>query len=175
MRKIKFKAWLKTESRWLEDVEFYLDAFGRVFTTQYSGLGEPYTDITDIVAVVQFTGLHDKNGEEIYEGYVVQKISWVTQDTRKAEKLYKVGDKVKAYDEKEYTIVEIEPNSNKGYEYINLCKIWIDDYEKVEFNPKYGFLPFADSPENCGCCGRGEDPTECRVVGNIYENPELLK
>lgn len=68
MRQIKFRAWLKTELRWLEYGEFYLDALGRVFTTQYSGLGEPHTDITDIVIKVQFTGLHDKNGKEIYEG-----------------------------------------------------------------------------------------------------------
>lgn len=72
MRQMKFRAWHKTLKRWLSYEEFYIDGTGRIFTTQYSEMGEPHTDISDDVELVQFTGLLDKNGKEIYEGDIVQ-------------------------------------------------------------------------------------------------------
>ena len=38
-----------------------------------------------------------------------------------------------------------------------------------------GFEPFSDSQENCGPCGCGDDPKYVKVVGNIHDNPELVR
>lgn len=38
-----------------------------------------------------------------------------------------------------------------------------------------GFEPFSDSNENCGHCGGGLMPESTKVIGNIHDNPELLK
>lgn len=179
MREIKFKAYWK-EAGMVVDIESLHSNGGITFFVD-AKIGNKvektlqFLDEKTQYELMQFTGLYDKNGKEIYEGYIIQKLSHIVQDTRKEKDLYKVGDKVIGWDKKEYIIYSIIPNSNVGYEYINLCQFWADDYTKVEFDPDYGFLPFADSPENCGCCGRGSISTDYRVAGNIYQNHKLLK
>lgn len=40
-------------------------------------------------------------------------------------------------------------------------------------NSSCGFEPFSDSTFNPGYEGGGENPENCEVVGNIYENPDM--
>jgi len=80
---------------------------------------------------MQFTGLLDKNGKEIFEGDILASRQYGT-------------DKLVNFFAVEWDIAEA------------------------------GWNPFADSSENCGCCGGGKKPSDYEVVGNIYENSELL-
>lgn len=121
MRPLKFRVWHKNQGKWLDYEDFYLDSLGRVFTTKYSEIGEPHTDITDDVKLTQYTGLKDKNGKEIYEWDIVE--------------------------------IKSELNGRKTIDTIV--------YERDGFKTKNG----------------GQIPRETRleVIGNAYENPELLK
>lgn len=104
-RAIKFRAWDTDTNKWVEGIELVIHANGRLL------------NIPNHIILMQFTGLHDKNGREIYEG----------------------------------DIVDFLDNTSQG-----LVKktVVIEDIRSL---PDF-------------TCSKWQE-----VVGNVYENPELLK
>ena len=121
-REIKFRAWNKKE----EYMEIVDDL--QMFSNDLS-IGIPSKDYflrKDDVELMQYTGLHDKNGKEIYE-----------------------GDIVKVTYKNETEIFEVR------YDEENTCfRMYYEDLK---------FLDFAI-----------EEVDLYEVIGNIYDNPELL-
>lgn len=123
MREIKFRAWDKTNKLMLEVLWFDLRPGKQVKMQTFGKPQEQWSNFSDMVELMQFTGLLDKNGKEIYEGDIVH---------------YFVMTAV-----------------GKRFEYT----------EEVKWDEKLG--GFANSYY----ISIGEDR---EVIGNIYENPELI-
>lgn len=169
MREIKFRAWKIRRPQKMFEVDFLtfgsLDRNDAVVGATISTLhGEKYQVYVDEIKLMQYTGLKDKNGIEIYEGDIVgeegvyhflEREGW-KPDTGKWKI---IGEKTKNFTGK---------NEEK---YIAGYKLSIIEWEQ----DSCGFEPFSDSFDNCHHCGGGRNSIDFEVIGNIYENPELLK
>lgn len=124
MREIKFRAWDKKEKKMIypnQDERDLVYSFndGNLW---FISKGD-WQDVVDII-FMQYTGLKDRNGEEIYEGDIIK--------TK--------GNPKDKFDEQGTSIDKV---------------IW-DENELCWF--AHGLLH-----------------KSCKVIGNIYENPELIK
>jgi uncharacterized phage protein (TIGR01671 family) len=130
VRPIKFRAWSPSEKRFVQDLTTWLkiDNNGN-FLCQY-----PSSESLKIETLEysQFTGLHDKNGKEIWEGDI----------------LNYCGPHCITYNGKSEVVFE------KGA-FQRLFSNWGNTRRTGNLN---------DS-----------DLSDYEVLGNIYENPELLK
>jgi uncharacterized phage protein (TIGR01671 family) len=93
------------------------------------------------IKVMQYTGLKDKNGKDIYEGDIITPTAYKNTDS------------------KEWIKFKCEVILYKGMFCLKLNKSFITEYK-----PLYKSLEDAASANN-----------RFEIIGNIYENPELLK
>lgn len=127
MREIKFRAWDYEHKYWrygwLTKLTEGVRKFWAIIQDEEDdGLVRYY--IHHEKSIGQFTGLHDKNGKEIYEGDII-KWTWL--------------------------------NGNTYVEYVKFDQIYTEQ--------SYGWgYELSGNPEEDGC----------EIIGNIYENPELL-
>lgn len=145
-REIKFRAWDKKEEKF--DHDMFIDFEGDVWYYAEIKYDTPNTEIDynnseNRYEIVQFTGLKDKNGTEIYEGDIVE-----------FNGLYEIKFG-------EHGV----PNAETG-SYQDLATGF---YFKAQHDLK-DIKPFSlDIPLNRLYA------SECEVLGNIFENPELLE
>lgn len=122
MREIKFRAWFGEEHKMIPFDELHIELENGEYTVWYSLDGDSIQDglCLEDFNIMQYTGLKDKNGKEIYE-----------------------GDIVRLPEDEDYKYYSIIYSKNRlGFTLSNGCG----------FGLSYGI----------------------EVVGNIYENPELL-
>lgn len=139
MRNIKFRAWDTKKKKWLDSSEYQLGWINNelVINPVYNGKGymdeewsssvDLESDLSDHVELMQYTGLLDKNGKEIYEGDILQ------------------------YNYQNYKSSHLE--TIKWYE--------------------NGFFHFQNEDVLFGCKA-SMSSVYYEIIGNIFENPELL-
>lgn len=145
MRKIKFRAWDETKKLMLTVTDIawdYRDGKGlaEIMCINPSGCEyDPFEYRPEHVKLLQFTGLKDCNGVEIYEGDIIHS-----------------GDSKK-----------LLLKGHRGYVVFEDASFTVERRQhKVPYNhDKY--LPYLDWPS--------ESFEQCKIIGNVYENPELLK
>jgi len=144
MREIKFRAWDKDKKQWLRvDTVACIVLYGNGeigFDTGYGviPINSNYAGLQNI-ELMQYTGLHDKNGKEIYEGDILKEPNTIFGDF--------------------LSVVE--------WGKLEICLGWTDTPEMVGWmqkplNKKYDSYPLYIY-------------WDTEIIGNIYENPELLR
>jgi uncharacterized phage protein (TIGR01671 family) len=144
-REIKFRAWLP-EGDWEDDGEKQKHVM--VYDLAFEEF-EPVNDqLNSVENLMQYTGLKDKNGKEIYEGDIVK-----FKECKK-QGVIGFGDCSAIADD----------NYCGGQAWGYYIKYWRDDeiHREVLGNSE----PWS---------GQSTDTDNLIVVGNIYENPELIK
>ena len=132
-REIKFRAWYKILERIIYDDELE-------FSSSIYKLAEALKDVSDGRILMQFTGLLDKNGKEIYEGDIIQ---W-------------------GYGECKECGQEHKKRSGEVY--------W-NDFSACYQTSNGDYL--ISNRGNTQLKGNGERD-DLEIIGNIYENPELI-
>lgn len=147
MREIKFRAFSK-ELGTIHEVDLINWENGFVHLKQFAIYNEENEQalggaMMDKLVVMQFTGLHDKNGKEIYEGDIIG-----TSDTYKPIFVVKFGEYSDCVEEYGY--------DGCGW-YLDMGKEQISLARMSHINSS------------------GFEVPGCEVIGNIHQNPELLK
>lgn len=124
MRELKFRIWNNEEKIMIENKDIYaIDFRSDIYFS--SVMVDDFILNEDDYKLMQYTGVKDKNGKEIYEGDIVQ-IYYTEHDKFGSGK---------------YTVMYTEDAE------------WaLDDYYLLSVKYRY-----------------------CKVIGNVYENKDLLK
>ena len=136
MREIKYRMWNKKEKKMYQVGVLDFD-YNQIYMTGYLNYTKSSYLYEDI-ELMQFTGLYDKNGKEIYESDIVQ----IDKDVAKTFDIYSKG--IINYLNGGFIVTK----NDGSYETIRSALLVLGDLNNIF---------------------RG------KVIGNIYENPELLK
>ncbi len=151
-REIRFRAWDSLHNKMLTDISSMRFGHNPTGSNVEQVYGyNPHIEATsdagwvalNSLAVMQYTGLKDKKGVEIYEGDIL------SDDSQSERHGGRIATIVVSYNSSVGAFTYGTTNPSQGGKWYNFFNI----------KPARGLVP----SENC------------KVIGNIYENPELLE
>jgi len=164
MREIKFRAWGKYEGKMIEPHMVDECTPGNTICfdgsiTSFSEDGDVYNSKDEYIILMQYTGLKDKNGKEIFEGDVVSGGCWYGWEGEAGTGIVRLGR-------------FRQDNSGGEYGASHCLGFYVDiitsDYaSQGSTQSLYEGDDLKDSKKN-------PRRKMVEVIGNIYENPELL-
>lgn len=141
MREIKFRTWVERDKRMSSPIDLVDIANGKMDHVAWR-VSVTTREVVEGDAIMEFTGILDKNGKEIYEGDIIEATdNWAEDECPR------------------YVVQWVEDDTRLGFE---LVHPETEDYE-ASIADDYGFYPL--EVKRAGFT----------VIGNLYENPELLK
>lgn len=143
MREIKFRAWQITHKYMTFDISMVQSNDG-VVSCFYYGDAEDGISMREDWDVMQYTGLKDKNGKEIYEGDIIE----ILTDTGRKEM---------------FTV-------KWGIHRRSMASGYTVDIPSFSFVNTDGFPSFPIVDNYAG----KHDLEIIEVIGNIYQNPQLI-
>lgn len=172
INRFKFRFWDTTDNRFIDDPKIGRD--GRI-SIQYGIAG---TDWCDDIIPLQWSEKKDNNGVDIYEGDILE-YEWEYQ--------------IKEYDQfdcyrKSPTLGEIKKIIKRGVVVFDVFVPGGDDFyapntlgwgiQEPQFGSIHSLVGYLEEYKSANLDGHTYHKDLCRnilVIGNIYENPELLK
>lgn len=147
MRELKFRAWDKGHNKMSYKVNLYsMNSRGKIDKAQIN-MKQVMNTIGFDCEVMQYTGLKDKNGKEIYEGDILQRVG--TRDIFQGS-----ADDVSGAISRKVTTEVVD------------LKVRSDEFGNTTVG--YSLHTQASYSER-------SSPATYEIIGNIYENSELIK
>lgn len=161
MREILFRGKHKDSGEWVEGVPYFENNQCFMITDLFICEEYQCTGAENVEAISetvgQYTGLTDKNGKKIFEGDVVQYLTYDDFDCHSVVKFgeYKQDGSGGEYGARDCLGFYIEVDNFT-------CPDWCENEPECfrDYKKQQNILEISN---------------ECEVIGNIHDNPELLK
>lgn len=170
----KFRAWVIPEKRMMDWKEFLM---GNDRWNMFVGFGNecyPCNQPKYHFHVMQWTGIQDSDGNDIYEGDIIEYFAYCYADGPGCEFTW---EREIGYTVKEWCIDEYAPKRDIVYWDTN----W-QSYAPIIITSYDGWASFdfilREAKEEIPLNSKGKPnypPPYIRVIGNIFENPELVE
>jgi uncharacterized phage protein (TIGR01671 family) len=147
----KFRAWIISEKKYIYICGFcYWNTEIRLWWQESSDHIYNRSFLIKDIILEQYTGLKDSNGKEIYEGDIVEFTWWWFDGTERESVLTGTI----AYDA-HYMSFKLKGFKNKEWQN------FVGHENDTEYFPPFSELNYSEA--------------DLKIIGNIHENPELLK
>jgi uncharacterized phage protein (TIGR01671 family) len=159
---IKFRAWDKIYKCMVDVVDLHFNGVCE-YINVINKEGVVYTLNHGNFILMQSTGLYDKNGNEIYEGDIIRRKGTtdltIQYSNGRSKTLRESRYKV---DGEGLYIIELDVRTGMNYQFLKFdyAQKWVKNHVLYLFDTKPHFLSIESANE---------------VIGNIYQNKELLK